>query len=251
MEEQNTIIESGAEQEVVAVPEVATETTPPEPQVETKEEAEPDLGIKTKVEEAFAKRLSKEREKVKAELESEYTPFKKILERGAKESGMTLDEYKTALLEEEESTEDTHLPDDYKEILEDLKAEREAKRLADEESKAHSETETVLDEYTKKMTNMLVTKYGIKEASQIPDEVWEKADTDGTDIFEAFVEWDKQKSVKEAEQKTIEKIQKQGTPGSLSSNFGTETDIDIFNLKIGTPEWEQYKADVRSGKRTI
>ena len=251
MEEQNTIIESGAEQEVVAVPEVATETTPPETEVETKEETEPDLGIKTKVEEAFAKRLSKEREKVRAELESEYIPMKKILERGAKESGMTLDEYKTALLEEEESTDDIPLPDDYKEILEDLKAEREAKRLADEEAKAYSETEVVLDEYTKKMTNMLVTKYGIKEASQIPDEVWEKADTDGTDIFEAFVEWDKQKSVKEAEQKTIEKIQKQGTPGSLSSNFGTETDIDIFKLKIGTPEWDKFKADVRSGKKTI
>lgn len=250
MEEQNTIIETGVEQEVVAVPDLATETTPPEPQVETKEETEPDLGIKTKVEEAFAKRLSKEREKVKAELESEYTPMRKILERGAKESGMTFEEYKTALLEEE-STDDIPLPDDYKEILEDLKAEREAKRIADEEVKVQSETQVVLDEYTKRMTNLLVTKYGIKEASQIPDEVWDKADKDGTDIFQAFVEWDKQKSVKEAEQKTIEKIQKQGTPGSLSSNFGTETDIDIFSMDYKSKEFDQLMADVRSGKKTI
>ena len=249
MDEQNTILEPGVETEVVAVPEETAvpenaETTPPAP------EAEPDLGIKSKVEEAFAKRLSKEREKLKAEIEDQYTPYKKILERGAKEAEMSFDEYVQALLTtEEESTEEhTPIPKEYKEILDDLKAEREAKKKADEEHATETETQMVLDEYTKRMTTMLVTKYGITEASQIPEEVWAKADADGTDVFQAYVEWDKQKSIKEAEAKTIEKIQKQGTPGSLSGNFGTEPTIDIFSMSPTSKEFDQLLNDVRRGK---
>ena len=252
MDEQNSTLEMGVETKVVATPEEVAvpenaETTPPEP------EAEPDLGIKSKVEEAFAKRLSKEREKLKAEIEDQYTPYKKILERASKEAEMPLDEYVQALLAQaEESTEhDAPLPKEYKEILDDLKAEREAKRKAEEERATQSETQAVLDEYTKRMTTMLVTKYNITEASQIPDEVWEKADAEGTDVFQAYVEWDKQKSIKEAEQKTIEKIQKQGTPGSLSGNFGTEPTIDIFGMNPNSKEFDDLLQAVKSGRVKI
>lgn len=252
MEELNKVPETGVEETGVAIPaetEIETQAEPVTETVETEvvEETKSEP-VESRVEKAFAKRLNASREKIKAELATEYEAkygrYQKIAEIGAKENGLTLDEYAEYLIEQhEEAPEEQKLDPKYAEVLEEIVKEKG-------EQKEKEESVAELKAYMAGQAKMLMSYANITDISQIPDEVLEKAMANDTPIVLEFMAWDKANAVKNAEKETIRKIAEQESSGSLSSGGGVPNGIDIFNIKATDPKFDEYVEQALRGKLT-
>ena len=234
MEELNKVPETSVEDTGVAEPAETEVETTAEPVAEVQAETVP---VESRVEKAFAKRLSAEKSKLEAKLASEYDAkygnFRKIAEIGARENGVTMDEYVADLLSQmDESPQETKLDPKYAEVLEEIVKEKSTQ-------KEQAESAEEMQSYWKGQAQMLKDYAGITDASQIPDEVVERAIANDTPIVLEYMAWDKQNAVKNAERETIRKIAEQESPGSLASGGGASSGVDIFSLSVNDPKFEE------------
>lgn len=183
-----------------------------------------------RVDNAFAKRLSKER----AKLEEQYSPYKAIMENEAKKYGMTTDEYVQALQEEMQKEAELN---QQKALLEEEERygaltsdEREAIKWAKEnKSKIEQEQQWFND------AKALVDKFpDVKGVQDIPSEAIDLYQKYNVPLVEAYDLCKNKLSVqrKEIEQQTIKSIKanKQSSTGSLSNN-SIEAPISITDMK--------------------
>lgn len=248
--EENKVLEVGVEDTGVAnleTEEVVTEDPTTQVEVETEQvevEKTESAPIESKFENAFSKRLSKATEKIREETEAKYearlTKFQKVLEFGAKENGLeNVDEYVDALLSDYGDNTDKQNEKQFDpetlEILEELK-----------EQKATREVETEKKLYYDKQARQL-KDIGVTDLSQIPEEVFEKALENDTEIAFEYLKWDKQQAIENAKKETIRKIQETETPGSLSG--GGSDGVDYSSLRYDDPKFDELLKDVKSGKR--
>ena len=243
MEELNKVPETSVEDTGVAEPAETVIETPAEPETEpVQTETVP---VESRVEKAFAKRLSASREKIKAELateyESKYGKYQKVIELGAKEYGLTPDEYAEELLKQTTETPESQIDPKYAEVLDEIVKEKS-------EQKTQAETQAEMKSYWEGQARLLKEYAGITDASQIPDEVVERAIQNDTPIVLEYMAWDKQNAVKNAERETIRKIAEQESPGSLASGGGTSGGVDIFSLNATDEKFEALVQDALRGK---
>lgn len=238
MENINEVIPNEGVELEVAIPEVteeAIESTEPitEPVVE---EIKP-IPLEDNISKIVAKKLSKDRQNLEKEVEAKYEKHRKLIERGAKENGMTIDEYLASFEEDasEQEQPDSRIAPEYKEILDEMVESKKTDKAA-EEVKA----------YWIKQAAVLA-KEGLKDVNDLPQEVWDNADTNGTDIGTEYRIWKAEQKFKLAEQSAIKKIQEQVTPGSLSGSLGVE-DSKINSLAYDSDEFEEMIQKAKRGQ---
>jgi len=251
MEENQIIQNEGVESEVVAIPtdnDTTAEVTT-EPIQESTDTAESSKAITPEdtISKIVAKRLEQSREKIAKEVESKYAPFMKLAEKGAKENGMSVDEYLQAILEESDSEEpEMAIPKEYKEVLDKIVEQEKAQKEAEVETRNKTEEKAYFEKQAK-----LLFDLGVKDIASIPPTVLENAIENGTDIVYEYLLWDKKQAVTNAEQETIKKIQEQETAGSLTSGGGGDTGIDIFKMSYDSPEFKELLKAVKQGKASV
>lgn len=197
-----------------------------------------------KVEKAFSKRLSKEQEKIRKELATEYegklTNYERVLASAAKEYGITTEEYVQGLLDQYEGEEQEGvtppLDSETMELLEELKAQKTEKEL-EKESKVY------WDRQAKQLMDI-----GVTDLSKIPDEVIERALENDTEIAFEYLKYDKQLAIENARKETIRNIQETASSGSLTSG-GTDEGLNLSKMKWNDPKFEELKKQVLSGKK--
>lgn len=183
-----------------------------------------------RVDNAFAKRLSKEREK----LEQQYSPYVAIMENEAKKYGMTTEEYVQALQEEMQKEAELNQQKVLLEEEERYKAltpeEKEAIKWAKEnKSKIEQEQQWFND------AKALVDKFPeVKSVQDIPTEAIDLYQKYNVPLAEAYDLCKNKLNVKrtEIEQETIKNIKanKQSSIGSLSNN-SIEEPVSISDMK--------------------
>ena len=250
MEENQIIQNEGVESEVVAIPTdneaTAEVTTEPIEATQTEEPVAKPTPEDT-IAKIVAKRLEQSREKIAKEVEAKYSPFMKLAEKGAKENGMTLDEYLQAVLDESEGEQpEVTIPPEYKEVLDKMVEQEKAQKEAEVETRNKSEEKAYFEKQAKMLLDL-----GVKDINSIPAEVLETAIENGTDIVYEYLLWDKKQAVTKAEQETIKKLQEQETAGSLTSGGGGDTGIDIFKMSYDSPDFKELLKAVKKGERTI
>ena len=133
--------------------------------------------VESKFDKAFSKRLSKAQEKIRQEVATEYeaklSKFERVLQHGAKENDVPLEEYVDALLEQYGENQEQGKPvldSETMELLQELKAEKTTKELESEKSN-----------YWNRQAKQLL-EIGVKDLSDIPQEVLERALENDTEI---------------------------------------------------------------------
>jgi hypothetical protein len=231
----------GAVQEVVATPQQSSVSSDAlEVQQQTEAHTEPkqsEVQPQDRFEKAFAARLRKEQEK----LESQYSPYKFVLERAAAENEMTVEEYVETLSKQYKEKELEAIPN---EIREDVLWAREQRKKQTEEQTKQTETE----KWNTEVKSLLTTFPDIKSVNDIPDEVLEWKAKDNVPLEYAYAKYALGKERTKIEQETLKKLRETeaaAVPSMASSS--ADTKLKVSNLDDA--EFEKLMDEVRQGKR--
>lgn len=229
----------------VETPGAAVQTEPTQTPVNPTEPyqtgVEPSAADSQRVEQAFAKRLASERQKI----EQEYSPYRGFIESEAKRYNMTTEQYIQAVEQQRQAEERQQYidqginPDLVNQLLEkhpDIQYAREMRSKQQQEVQFQAEA------------NEFFQTFPDVDASKIDPEVFRLKAEKGLSLTDAYLRVNFSKMRSQTEQEVIAKLQSnaQSSPGALGQ--GGEPPANSIS-KMSKSDFEKLQQEVLRGER--